>query len=83
MQSSTGELHRNLDMEELRKLSDEQREQGGFTHESLDQMIPIDQETYDELWPLPKPVRKNKMRNKPCPCGSEKKFKRCCWSKYA
>jgi len=25
--------------------------------------------------------RKNYMRNKLCPCGSNKKFKNCCWSK--
>lgn len=24
--------------------------------------------------------RKNWMRNKPCICGSGKKFKKCCWS---
>ena len=30
-----------------------------------------------------KPVSttKNSMRNQPCPCGSRKKFKKCCWSK--
>jgi len=28
-------------------------------------------------------VRKNYMRNKPCVCGSGKKFKKCCWSKFA
>lgn len=26
--------------------------------------------------------RKNWMRNKPCPCGSERKFKKCCWRHY-
>lgn len=26
--------------------------------------------------------RKNFMRNKPCPCGSKKKFKKCCWALY-
>ena len=25
--------------------------------------------------------RKNNLRNKPCPCGSNLKFKKCCWSK--
>ncbi len=24
--------------------------------------------------------RKGKLRNKPCPCGSDKKFKQCCWN---
>jgi len=27
--------------------------------------------------------RKNWMRNKPCVCGSGKKFKKCCWAKYS
>lgn len=27
--------------------------------------------------------RKNYMRNKPCQCGSGKKFKKCCWGKAA
>ncbi len=27
-------------------------------------------------------VRKNSMRNKPCGCGSGKKFKKCCWNKF-
>jgi uncharacterized protein YecA (UPF0149 family) len=27
--------------------------------------------------------RKNHMRNKPCPCGSGKKFKKCCWARGA
>lgn len=26
---------------------------------------------------------KNSLRNKPCPCGSGHKFKKCCWSKVA
>jgi len=28
---------------------------------------------------MSKPQRINKMRNKPCVCGSGKKFKHCCW----
>jgi len=28
-------------------------------------------------------IRKNHMRNKPCPCGSGKKFKSCCWNKFS
>jgi len=27
-----------------------------------------------------KPKRKNWMRNRLCPCGSGKKFKKCCWN---
>ena len=28
-------------------------------------------------------VFKNTLRNKPCPCGSKKKFKKCCMNKVA
>lgn len=34
-----------------------------------------------ETSPLTNRRRKNHMRNKPCLCGSGKKFKKCCWSK--
>lgn len=27
--------------------------------------------------------RRNSFRNKPCPCGSGRKFKKCCWNKVA
>ena len=37
-------------------------------------------QTFKEMNPA---KRKGRMRNKPCPCGSEIKFKRCCWSAYA
>ena len=26
--------------------------------------------------------RRNWMRNRPCPCGSGKKFKKCCWDMF-
>lgn len=38
---------------------------------------------FKELEPMSRPERKNRMRNKPCVCGSGQKFKRCCWSKFA
>ena len=28
-------------------------------------------------------MRKNRMKNKPCPCKSGKKFKKCCWELYS
>jgi len=27
--------------------------------------------------------RRGSFRNKPCPCGSGRKFKKCCWNKVA
>jgi len=43
----------------------------------------VEIESDDELKSLKrmsKPRRINKMRNKPCVCGSGKKFKKCCWN---
>ncbi len=45
-------------------------------------LIPLTEEQANELEPLGARQRKNNMRNKPCVCGSGKKFKRCCWRKY-
>jgi preprotein translocase subunit SecA len=38
---------------------------------------------YDNRSPLGKfrILTRNKARNKPCPCGSGKKYKKCCWNK--
>ena len=47
------------------------------THE----FIPVTFEELEELKPMTREQRKGCMRNKPCPCGSGVKFKRCCWSK--
>jgi preprotein translocase subunit SecA len=30
----------------------------------------------------PQPFKKKPGRNDPCPCGSGKKYKKCCWPKY-
>lgn len=45
-------------------------------------LLEIDEAQREELKPLEPYKRKNRMRNWPCPCGSTKKFKNCCWSKY-
>jgi len=47
---------------------------------------PLARMTHDqalEALPLSGFKRKNYMRNQPCPCKSGRKFKRCCWNKYA
>jgi len=43
--------------------------------------VPLKKREIPKLTRLSKPKRKNYMKNKPCPCGSNKKFKNCCWSK--
>jgi len=67
MNPDNGEIFRS-------ELEDEELIKKGF--------IELTEEEYSELKPLPRNVRKNTMRNKPCPCKSGKKFKKCCWSKY-
>jgi preprotein translocase subunit SecA len=47
---------------------------------SPDQSLP----DTDSLPPLPQPIKKDKTvgRNDPCPCGSGKKYKKCCYPKF-
>ena len=42
---------------------------------------PVPDEEAPKVRKMNKLRRKNWMRNKPCPCGSENKFKKCCWAK--
>jgi uncharacterized protein YecA (UPF0149 family) len=69
MQASTGNIHRFPE-----GTSDEEMKEKGY--------VRITEKEAEQLSKKDKPKRKNYMRNKPCPCGSEKKFKRCCWNKY-
>lgn len=45
-------------------------------------MVALTDAEADDLKGQPPAKRKGYMRNQPCPCGSAKKFKRCCWSKF-
>ena len=49
----------------------------------LKHLAPLSERQFRVLEPLGCATRKNYMRNQPCVCGSDKKFKRCCWDKYA
>jgi len=44
-------------------------------------MIPLTSEQERILTPKNAKDRKGWMRNQPCICGSQIKFKKCCWSK--
>jgi len=46
-------------------------------------LIPLSEQQFNELQPMTKSQRKNSMRNRECVCGSGKKFKKCCWGKFA
>ena len=50
----------------------------GMDSEMRRQMIPLADEDVPKLKRMSKPRRKGFMRNKPCVCGSGKKFKKCC-----
>lgn len=45
-------------------------------------LMPIPREDLEATVNMNRGQRKNWMKNKPCICGSKKKFKLCCWSKY-
>lgn len=67
----------NIYAGEVARIMQRQLEQQGR------QLLPISEREHKELKPLGAKHRKNRMRNKPCICGSGKKFKRCCWSAFA
>ena len=50
-----------------------------ITHKEMLQLEPQEREHYVEIEPTPRQSREQRVRrNDPCPCGSGKKFKRCC-----
>ena len=44
-----------------------------------DDYIPVTRDEFKSMKDMKPDDRKNWMRNKPCPCGSGKKFKKCHW----
>ena len=89
MNPMTGEIHR-ISEEESREMKKEFIEKLNKTTDRSDRMMSLEQklvslseEEVEKLEPLNKRDRKGWMRNQPCPCGSGKKFKKCCWSKFS
>ena len=89
MDCRTGEIVRGMseemaaDLKEVR-LSNKPfsfRDEQDKTGKAMKLLLLTDDE-HKELIPLSKPKRKKAMRNRACVCGSGKKFKKCCWSKY-
>lgn len=69
---SKGFLHRGLDDNRLKEIFEDTGKPA----------TPLTENQYRELEPMNPNQRKNWMRNKPCVCGSGRKFKKCCWSVY-
>lgn len=72
MDPRTGDIHYFPDEEQRKK----------FEEMIGRKLIPLTEEQAKELKPLSKRKRKFLMRGKPCICGSDKSFKKCCWRKY-
>lgn len=79
MDSGTGKIHHVT--QEVHNEMTKVFESREFKDDGKGQMIPLtnDQETI--LTPMNCSGRKGWMRNQPCPCGSQKKFKKCCWGR--
>jgi len=79
MNPNTGEIYMLSD-EDFRSL---ERNHGFIPEREGQKLIPLTDRQHEELKPLGAAQRKGFMRNQPCICGSGKKFKKCCWNKYA
>jgi len=73
MDCRTGEIYHGLKPEDVKS----------FAEKAGRPLAPISEQQAKDLAPLGGGRRKNYMRNQPCVCGSKKKFKKCCWSKYS
>jgi len=67
------------DIKKFRDMSELQK-----ARESGEKLMPLTTEEEKHLTPLSPDergewMRKGRNRNKDCPCGSGKKFKKCCW----
>ena len=79
MDCNTGKIY-ELQQAEAREMAEELHE---LEKEAGRRLAPLSERQHEELKPMGNIQRKGYMRNQPCVCGSGKKFKRCCWSKYA
>lgn len=85
MNATTGNIHVLTEEEGTRNYAEFRRvlaEKWEEIERQNKPLIPIEEKYRDELECMSKSARKNWMRNKPCPCESGKKFKRCCWNKF-
>jgi len=80
MDCKTGEIHNIYNEDPF--LNGEEVTRESLEKETGRKMLALTRSEYSELKPLRHKKRKNVMRNKPCVCGSGKKFKKCCWGKY-
>lgn len=77
MDCRTGHIYSAESEEAMQELASK------FEEENQRQLVELSADESERLMPETPAKRKGWMRNKPCPCGSGSKFKRCCWSAYA
>lgn len=75
MDCKTGKIH-PLDTQDL------EGQLKHFSSERGRELLPLSENQNKTIKLMSRANRKNYMRNQPCVCGSGKKFKKCCWSKY-
>ena len=78
MDTSNGHIH-YLSEEEQEALQEAINADGAY----IEKMVALSENEAEECKTMGIQQRKGWMRNKPCPCGSGKKFKKCCWGNYS
>jgi uncharacterized protein YecA (UPF0149 family) len=88
MEPMTGTIF-YLSSDEAKELVEEHRINSNGVSDQSDRLMSLEKKMVsltdseaEKLEPLDKRARKGWMRNQPCPCGSDKKFKHCCWNKF-
>jgi len=77
MDTRTYEIKTEMSEEALQDLRMEAQTQ--MSNGRRPRMVALSAEESTKLQPYDTPLRKGYLRNKPCPCGSGKKFKKCHW----
>ena len=77
MDCRTGNIYESSSEKEMEFL------QAKFHQETERELVRLKRSDVKTLKEISFDKRRGWMRNKPCPCGSEVKFKRCCWTVYA
>lgn len=83
MDCKTGEIYELTDYEQRALMADALARGAEKERQAFQSLAPMTEDQVAHAAPLPAKMRKGYMRNQPCVCGSAKKFKRCCWNKYA
>lgn len=85
MDMQTGKIHQmdeSMVAEFKKNMLQSMSVEEGVLRSSKRKMVELTDEQVADCETMGLQQRKGYMRNKPCVCGSGKKFKNCCWSKF-